>query len=409
MRVPSVMRCECAERVMIGRCHLMHNLRLLLRILELKAFRSLGFPAYPINFTISVTNKCNSRCKTCNIWKFRDYHDELDLEEYDHIFEKIGKNMYWVTLSGGEPFLRDDISHIYSALIEHCEPNIVNVPTNATMPRLIERRVREMLEFRRTHDRKSFIEMKCSRGGSRGGGARSALIINLSLDGVGDMHDWIRGFKNNFSRFIDTYKRLRALKNEYDLKIGVHTVISIYNLNSIHEITEFVRGLGADTHIFEVAEEREELMTVGCKITPRADSLSNALAEIMRSVRVHGDFITRMTQSFRMEYYKMMKRVFEERRQVVPCYAGFASCQISPQGDVWACCVLGNTYSFGNLRACDYDFNRIWRSARASEIRRAIKTGACYCPLANASYTNMLCNFRSALSVLLRMICSYFA
>ena len=44
----------------------------------------------------------------------------------------------------------------------------------------------------------------------------------------------------------------------------------------------------------------------------------------------------------------------------------------------------------GNLRDHDYDFGSVWRTAKAGQLSRSIKAGECYCPLANASYTNML-------------------
>ena len=44
----------------------------------------------------------------------------------------------------------------------------------------------------------------------------------------------------------------------------------------------------------------------------------------------------------------------------------------------------------GNLRDHDYDFGSVWRTGKAGELRRSIKAGECYCPLANAAYTNML-------------------
>ena len=390
------------------------------KVLRLKAFKAFGLRAYPINFTISVTNKCNSRCKTCNIWRLYEEKpeirvNELSLDEYERIFKSIGGgNMYWVTLSGGEPFLRRDLVDIFAALLERCSPRIVNIPTNATLPSVVERRVREMLEL--THENRSTVPKA------------STLILNLSLDGIGAKHDEIRGFKGNFSRFMETYRRLIALKEEFcGLKVGIHTVISVYNVHNLHEIMQFVRkldesgagaadavgvcGVGAvDGHIFEVAEERDELLTVGSGITPSTRELSEALAGVVENVAkeyLKGDFLSRLTQAFRLEYYEVLRRVLEERRQVVPCFAGFASCQISPYGDVWACCVLGSSSSFGNLRDADYNFKSVWYSERANEIRRKIKAGACYCPLANASYTNMLCHFPSAFRVLLRILKSY--
>jgi hypothetical protein len=44
----------------------------------------------------------------------------------------------------------------------------------------------------------------------------------------------------------------------------------------------------------------------------------------------------------------------------------------------------------GNLRDHDYDFGSVWRTGKADQLRRSIKAGECYCPLANAAYTNML-------------------
>jgi hypothetical protein len=44
----------------------------------------------------------------------------------------------------------------------------------------------------------------------------------------------------------------------------------------------------------------------------------------------------------------------------------------------------------GNLRQHNYDFGEVWRTGKANELRRSIKNRECYCPLANAAYTNML-------------------
>ena len=55
----------------------------------------------------------------------------------------------------------------------------------------------------------------------------------------------------------------------------------------------------------------------------------------------------------------------------------------------------------GNLREHQYDFRSVWTTAHADELRRSIKAGECYCPLANASYTNMLCHTPTLTSVAL--------
>jgi MoaA/NifB/PqqE/SkfB family radical SAM enzyme len=78
----------------------------------------------------------------------------------------------------------------------------------------------------------------------------------------------------------------------------------------------------------------------------------------------------------------------KEKRQIIPCFSGFASAQVAPDGDVWPCCIKAEP--MGNLREHDFDFKKIWLSEKANNLRKSIKNGECFCPLANASYTNML-------------------
>jgi sulfatase maturation enzyme AslB (radical SAM superfamily) len=251
----------------------------------------------------------------------------------------------------------------------HCRPGIINIPTNCIQHKVIPGRVERVLEA----------------------APKSEVIINLSLDGVGCKHDEIRGVRGNWSHSLSTYAALKALKSQHkNLTLGVHTVISNFNVDSFPELCEYVQTqLKPDSFITEIAEERVELDTVGLGITPTAEKYTvaiDALLESMREQRLTG--VAEVAQAFRREYYELVKRTLREHRQVIPCMAGVASAQIAPNGDVWTCCVRAQ--SMGNLREHDYDFGSVWRSGKAAQLRRSIKAGECYCPLANAAYTNML-------------------
>lgn len=110
--------------------------------------------------------------------------------------------------------------------------------------------------------------------------------------------------------------------------------------------------------------------------------------------------ISRTTKAFRLAYYNIAANTLKEKKQVIPCYAGYASCQITPLGDVWPCCIRGYDANMGNLRDVEYDFKKIWHSQKAQEIRKTIKDKECYCPLANSHYTSILCNFSTLLKVI---------
>ncbi|MFB3889451.1 MAG: radical SAM/SPASM domain-containing protein [Candidatus Bathyarchaeia archaeon] len=341
-----------------------------------------------MSLTFSVTNSCNSRCKTCNIWQLypekpEKKTEELKLWEFEKTFASLGKSIFWATLSGGEPFLRADLSEICEALVETCRPSIVNIPTNSLLPETIEKKTQEILEMCRD----------------------VSVIVNLSLDGVGQTHDGIRGVPGNFERFLDTYERLNKLRAKFpSLHLGVHSVVSKFSIGEIFEAYEFAKTLKADSYITEVAEQRTELFTVDKDIAPTAEEYDRFVVEITRRTkrdRFSGkNSLSRFTQAFRLMYYQLAAEELRVRKQVIPCYAGWASGQVSAYGDVWPCCVLGYGHSMGNLRDCDYDFRKVWSSEAAEKIRRSIKAGECACPLANAHYTNILCNPRATLKVL---------
>src|SRR5437588_160643 len=197
--------------------------------------------------------------------------------------------------------------------------------------------------------------------------------------------------RGNWDNAMRTYASLKELKRHYKhLTLGVHTVISNFNVLGFPALCAFVqRELRPDSFITEIAEQRVELDTVGLGITPSAERYTvaiDALLETLHDQRLSG--IAEVTQAFRRQYYDLVKRTLREQRQVIPCMAGVASAQIAPNGDVWTCCIRAE--SMGNLREHDYDFRSVWTTGKAKQLRRSIKAGECHCPLANASYTNML-------------------
>jgi len=197
-----------------------------------------------------------------------------------------------------------------------------------------------------------------------------------------------------------TYAGLKALKGRYkNFTLGVHTVISNFNVDEFENIYAFVRDeLKPDSFISEIAEERVELDTVGMGITPPIQKYQPVIERLQEGIR-NAEFngVSRITQAFRDRYYDIVKRTLVEKRQIIPCLAGVASAQIAPNGDVWTCCIRAE--SVGNLREHNYDFRSTWTTVKADELRRSIKAGECYCPLANASYTNMLCHVPTLTSV----------
>jgi MoaA/NifB/PqqE/SkfB family radical SAM enzyme len=293
--------------------------------------------------------------------------DELTIDEWDKVLASLGKAPYWFTISGGEPLMYPHVVELAELAYRHCAPGVINIPTNSLLPTI--------------PDRVERIAKACPE---------SQLIINLSLDGVGAKHDYIRGIPGNFVKFEERLRQLLSLKKKFkNLTIGIHSVVSVFSVGHLDELIAYADKSGADQFITEIAEPRVELDTVGLPITPSQKEYTQAIDRLItyvESKQFNG--VAKITEALRVEYYKLVKRILDEKDQVIDCYAGWVSAQIYANGTVWPCCVRAD--NLGNLRDHNYDFKEIWFGEKIREARRSIAAKECHCPLANASYTNML-------------------
>jgi MoaA/NifB/PqqE/SkfB family radical SAM enzyme len=346
----------------------------LARVPAYRLMHALGFvTADPINVTISTTFRCNSRCLTCNVYE-RPV-DELDAPEWERVFRALGRAPVWFTFSGGEPFLRKDLPDIVESAWRHCRPKVINIPTNGTYT-----------------DRVVAAAERLTRA-LRG----TQLVINVSLDAVGERNDVIRGLRGDYEKATETLRALKAI-HAPNLTVGLHSVVSRHNVGEFPRIADELSGLAPDQYIVEPAEERIELQTIGTGITPKPGDLDAALGHVEGRLRSRqGDGLPKLTRAIRLVYYRLARETVRRKEQVIPCYAAIASVHIAANGDVWGCCTRANP--LGNLRQNGFDFRAIWRSPEAQEERRSIKAKECACPLANAAYTSILMHPRSLLDV----------
>ena len=352
----------------------------------------MGFirPGKPINLTFSVTNICQSRCRTCSIWKLYQTHpekrsEELTLAEIEKIFQSMG-HIYVFNLSGGEPFLRKDLFDVIVLACKYLTPGIIHIPTNAIATDRVKRCVIKILNF-----------LAAEHPGVR-------LTVKPSLDHIGQKHDNIRGVPGNFQKVIHLFERLKLLEKNYpNFHLELGTVISRWNVDDIAEIARFVTTLGVGSYRNEIAEQRDEMFNKMDAITPSPKDYERAVDFFVREIRrsmAKSSRFHRITQAFRLVYYQLAVAIMKQNRQVIPCYAGISNAHLTPYGDVWACCTLGNMQSMGNLREVDYNFQTLWISDRARSVRQFIRQNSCHCPLANQTYSNILMHGPSLLKVL---------
>lgn len=323
--------------------------------------RALGHtPPAPLSLALCVTRRCNAACLTCNIASRAS--DELSLEGWRGVFRGIGRAVPWFTITGGEPFLREDMSDLLDSLASVCAPVFVTVPTNGSLSGA----ALEAAAVCRAHPGTGFA-------------------LNISLDGPREVHDRVRGREGAFDSAIETYGRVRAAKPP-NLRLGFHTVISKFNAGSMRELAEAVNALKPDSHFFEIAQPRAELAMEGADIAPGAEELKRALAVARGQLELENSGVAgwRLVRFLRGEYYRAVESSFA-RGEMPVCHAGTASAYAAPDGTLTACPNRGEMGKLG-----EGGFGKVWASSAASEARRAVKREGCRCELANAAYTNMI-------------------
>ncbi|PIR18574.1 MAG: hypothetical protein COV48_06770, partial [Elusimicrobia bacterium CG11_big_fil_rev_8_21_14_0_20_64_6] len=98
-----------------------------------------------------VTDDCNAKCPHCfNVFLPHlrrdapaDRRPSLTLEEYTLIAARSGP-LFQVILSGGEPFLREDIDAIVETFYARAGTVLFSIPTNGSLPGRILGKIERM-------------------------------------------------------------------------------------------------------------------------------------------------------------------------------------------------------------------------------------------------------------------------
>lgn len=168
---------------------------------------------------IRVTESCNSKCVTCNAWKNKAENELTTDEIKDAILQlrEIGVNN--VVFMGGEPLLRNDIGALINEASKNGFQNII-VVTNGL---LLKNKAEELLTNGATH-------------------------ITVSIDGIADTDDKIRGIPNSFVKAIEGIKTAQKLKKTLGKNVPVTVITTILlkqNADQIPKLIELSQSLDA--------------------------------------------------------------------------------------------------------------------------------------------------------------------
>jgi MoaA/NifB/PqqE/SkfB family radical SAM enzyme len=183
----------------------------------------------PRQLQINVTYRCNARCTMCNIWQMPE-RDELDVPGFsrlldDPLFHPIER----LTLAGGEPSLRRDLTALTELFMDRM-PHLASL-TLVTNGLAVERILA---------DSEALLAL-CSERGIR-------FNVSVSLDGVGMIHDEMRGVPGAFDRVERCLMGLKELQVSAQVPfwLGASCVITRKNLYHLRELQDWCQERGIE-------------------------------------------------------------------------------------------------------------------------------------------------------------------
>jgi MoaA/NifB/PqqE/SkfB family radical SAM enzyme len=316
--------------------------------------RRRGEASLPRMLTYTVTFTCNARCVMCDSWR-KDSMGDLSLAEIERIFDQLPP-MDVVRLTGGETFVRRDVTGIARAVADRLEPALLHVTTNGFLTDRIvdfcERRPRNV-----------------------------PLALLVSIDGVGDKHDEIRGHEGAFRSAMRTLQALAPRRKELRLTLAVNqTVVDSAGAAQYGELHRLLAPLGIKNQVV-VAYKDSATYTLApeADLAPRWPGQFETYGDLSREelerlfAAVEDDLASySIPERAAKRYYLegIRNRLLESGSSPNPkCVALHAHLRIFPNGDVPTCQFNGKRV--GNLR--EQSFAQIWSGEPAEAGRRWVK------------------------------------
>lgn len=298
----------------------------------------------PYKLTFAVTYKCNSRCKTCNIWK-KEVKNELRLKEIKRIFESI--NPSWIDLTGGEIFLREDIFELIKTIHENSELYLLHFPTNG----LLVDKITETLE--------KIKQLSIPK-----------FVVSISLDGPKEIHDEIRGVKGNFEKAVQTYKNLK------DLGIESYFGLTLSEFN-IGKYEETLESLKRQIENFKDKELHVNLYHTSEHYysNPKEFDRRKLIKDVEKCIEKRKGIHLNPIKFLEYKYIEKARNYIKNGKTPLSCKSLTSSCFIDPKGNVYPCSIYNK--KLGNLRNNDYNLKKIWNSEKTKKIQREIEGLKC--------------------------------
>lgn len=248
----------------------------------------------PLAAHIKLTENCQAKCISCNYWHSR-WQDGIDTDRAVALINEIGAlGIRSLRFTGGEPLLRTDLFQILKNSDTSSFQNII-IQTNGLLLKKLHKEINES----------------------------PISAVAVSVDGLKETNDLIRGIRGYFDLAMEGIKLLR------NKKVKISVTLNRISANELSELADVAQAAGAQLE--------SNILTRSLYFTKDADldsmwprrsdvtEIESVLRDKLKRPDYEVDYIAR--------YYNN-----DESLKEPPCVLGFLQVFIISNGDVLTGC-----------------------------------------------------------------------
>lgn len=293
----------------------------------------------PLIVCAMVTNRCNSHCRQCDVWKRKPVR-EMSTKQWKSALSKLRQwiGPFYLNIFGGEPFLREDLFEIIN--FAYNKGIFTDVITNGL---LLSARLKELNNS-------------------------NLSKLTMSLDGVtAKTHDFLKG-RGSFKEIIPAIKALQGTKK--DLIITINSIMLKQNFHELPALAHFVKTHNLNGIYFRILcwkgfnKDYSKDWFLKNPLWPRESKMTERVLKELIHLKKGGHPILNSVR-----YLQLAKEYFRNpnimRSKKMICLSPYQRLTIHPEGQIIRC-----TRYFGNI--LKDNIPEIWKSEKTKQLRKEL-------------------------------------
>ena len=304
----------------------------------------------PFKLSYAVTYRCNLKCRMCNIWNKEPAGGELGPDDIGRLFSRPHQ-VYWLGITGGEPFLRQDLPELVDAALAP-SPGLraLHFATNGTLTP----RIAHLVEA----TRKKYGELK--------------MVFTLSVDGPPELHDRIRGARDVWANMFRTFTLLKGMRG---VKPQFGFTLSHENIDKFEATFLALREAYPQLRFDDITVNIFQRSTFYYENHGMAPLDGDEVARQIRKILAMDKDRMSLNNFLRRRYLQLYLKFLRTRKSPVRCQSLASTCFLDPYGNLFPCAVYDRKVL--NIRDTALSLKEIWKLEECRKIHRECAANRC--------------------------------